>query len=109
MKDKIRKDCSNANMIIIPLLVSIVLCLGLSFEVADVKGLFLQRGPILREIFVRPASEFRKKQGILCRLTKPTYGIVEAGRQWAKIVEAWMLRRAGLKGMFGVNQGFFKR
>lgn len=108
MKNEIRKDFSNADMIIVRLLIGIALCIGFSFGVAGVKSAFLQSGPILREIFVRPAPEFWKRKGVLWKLTKLPYGIEEAGQHWAKRIKAWMLGPARLERVFGVKELFVK-
>lgn len=64
-KDVIRKDCSNADMVFIRLLVSIAVCVGFNFKVADVAGAFFQSSPIVLEIFLRPAPEFRKEKNFI--------------------------------------------
>lgn len=50
MKNEVRKDCSNAEMIVVRLPISVALCLGFCFGVADVKGAYLQSGPIRGDI-----------------------------------------------------------
>lgn len=49
------------------------------------------------------------RRGTFWRLLKLPYGIVEAGRQWQKVVEEWMLAGAGLARIFGITQLYVKR
>lgn len=116
-KESIRKDSSNAQLTIIRLLLSLVTFLNFDVKTADIKGAYLQSGPIKREVFVRPPKEWHEARQynrgkvwrILWKLTKLPYGIVEAGRQWMLTVEHWMLEVAGLQRIFGINQLFMKR
>ena len=48
-------------------------------------------------------------RGVLSRLLKLPYGIVESGRQWQKTVETWMLTEGGLQRFFGLSQLFIRR
>lgn len=83
-KDSIRKDSATAQLCVIRLLLSIVTFLGFRLGFADIKGAYLQSGPIQRQIYVRPPKEWQGTRGrlskILWKLTKLPYGIVEAGR-----------------------------
>lgn len=108
-KDKIRKDSSTAQFDVIRILLAVCTFIDMRLAMADIKGAYLQSGPIKREIFVRPPREWVGKRGQLWRLKKLPYGIVEAGRQWAKAVEDWMLSTAGLERLRGLNQLYVKR
>lgn len=112
-KDNIRKDSATAQLGVIRLLLSVSTLLGLQLATADIKGAYLQSGPIKRTIFVRPPKEHLYNQnhhrGTLWKLTKLPYGIVEAGRQWQKTVEDWMLTDVGLTRLFGIIQLFIRR
>lgn len=102
-KDCIRKDSSNAPLLVFRLLLSLVTFLGLRIGTADIKGAFLQSGPITRQIFVRPPREWPGLRGLLWKLLKLPYGIADAGRQWQKAVESWMLEIAGMERVFGLS------
>lgn len=65
MKHVFRKECSNADMIIIRLLLSVALCRNFVFGVAKVKEAYLQSGPIQMEIFVWPSQEFGNRNSII--------------------------------------------
>ena len=91
------------------LLLSLATFLGFRIGTADIKGAFLQSGPIMREIVVRPPREWASSRGTLWKLRKLPYGIVDAGSQWQKTVEAWMLEQAGIERVFGLSQLFVKR
>lgn len=108
-KDDVRKDSSTAQFDVIRLLLAVTTFLGMRLAMADVKGAYLQSGPIRREIYVRPPREWKGQRGTLWRLTKLPYGIVEAGRQWAKTVEEWMLTEGGLQRLHGLNQLYVRR
>ena len=108
-KDEIRKDSSTAQLFVIRLLLSIVTFLGFLLGMADIKGAYLQSGPIKREIYVRPLREWEGSRSTLWKLTKLPYGIVEAGRQWQKTIEAWMLGPGKLERVFGIGQLFVRR
>lgn len=112
-KDSIRKDSATTQLSMIRLLLSIVTFLGFRLGFADIKGAYLQSGPIQRQIFVRPPKEWQGARGmlwkVLWRLTKLPYGIVEAGRQWQKTIERWMLSEGGLESVFGLSQLFAQR
>ena len=112
-KDSIRKDSATAQLNIIRLLLSLVTFLGFRIGTADIKGAYLQSGPFQRAIYVRPPREWyrrhRSDRKVLWKLTKLPYGIVEAGRQWQKTVEDWMLTDGGLKRVFGLSQLFIRR
>lgn len=112
-KGEIRKDSSNAQLSIIRLLLSLVTFLGFAIKTADIKGAYLQSGPIKRDIYVRPPREWyfnhRYKKGTLWKLIKLPYGIVEAGRQWMLTIEHWMLTAGGMSRVFGISQLFVKR
>lgn len=87
--------------------IATILCFRLGC--LDIKGAYLQSGPIRREIFVRPPHECAKKRGIIWKLVKHPYGITEEGRQCAKVFEGWLLDVAGFERVFGVSQIFVKR
>lgn len=108
-KDNIRKDSSTAQFDVIRMLLAVCSFVGLRLAMADIKGAYLQSGPIKREVFVRPPREWLGTRGRLWKLKKLPYGIVEAGRQWAKTVEEWMLTTVGFERLRGLNQLYVKR
>lgn len=67
-KDDVRKDSSNAPLFVIRLLLSLVTFLGFRIGTADIKGAFLQSGPINRDIYVRPPRGWQRMRGILWKL-----------------------------------------
>lgn len=81
-KDDVRKDSSNAPLFVIRLLLSLVTFFGFRIATADIKGAFLQSGPIKRDLYVRPPRQWSTIQGILRKLLMLPYGIGDAGRQW---------------------------
>lgn len=109
MKGLIRFDASSARFDVIRMMLSIACLLGLISGCVDIKGAFLQSGPINRILYVRPPRELGLGSNVLWKLKKLPYGIAEAGRQWAKTIEDWMIREAGLERINGVSQLFLKR
>lgn len=109
MKDTIRKDSATAQFDVIRLICSIASILRMRLGCIDVKGAYLQSGPITRDIYVKPPRECNVPRGILWKLTKLPYGITEAGRQWAKVIEGWMTQEAGFCRVYGVPQLFVRR
>lgn len=112
-KDSVRKDSSNAQLSIVRLPLSLFTFLFFSIKTVDIKGAYLQSGPIKRDTYMRPSSGWSSKteyrKGTLWKLTKLPYGIVDAGRQWMLTVEEWMLSTAGMVRVFGVSQLFVKQ
>lgn len=107
-KDIIRKDAVAANLFITRLLLSIGTLLRFSFGVADIKGAFMQSGPITRVLFVKPPKLLQSNRNIYWKLKKLPYGVADASRQWLKVSDEWMLD-IGFTRVFGVNQLFVAR
>lgn len=104
----VRRDSASADLSVIRLVISLGVLLGFGFGTADVKGAYMQNGPIKRDIYVRPPKEFGMR-GKLWKLLRLPYGIVEAGRQWLCVIEQWMLHEYEMELVFGVDQLFAKR
>lgn len=109
MKDSVRKDSATAQFDVIRIVCSMATVLRLKLGCLDIKGAYLQSGPIRREIYVRPPKECGVNRGTIWKLVKLPYGITEAGRQWAKVFEGWLLSDANFERVFGVSQIFVKR
>ena len=108
-KGNIRVDSSNARFDLIRLMLSIACILGLEIGCIDVKSAYLQSGPISRELYIRPPREWDTKRGVVWKLIKLPYGIGEAGRQWAKAIEGWLVNDAQCLRVHGVSQLYIKR
>lgn len=112
-RDGIQNQSSNAQLPIIRLLFSLATFLKFQIKSADIKGEYLQIGPINRIIYVRPPRGWRNsmhyKRSYVWRLTKLPYGTVEADRQWMLTVEEWMLNTADGEIVFCVSQPFVQR
>lgn len=107
-KDIIRKDAIAANMFVTRLLISIGTLLGFSFGVADIKGAFMQSGPICRDLYVKAPKHMEPDRAIYWKLTKLPYGLSDASRQWLKVSDEWLLD-LGFVRVFGINQLFILR
>lgn len=109
MNDDVRKDSSTAQFDVIRILLSMATEVGVVLGHVDIKGAYRQSGPIQRTIYVRPPRELGLKRGILWKLTRLPYGIIEAGRQWAMVFEKWLISNAAMERVTGVDQLFVKR
>lgn len=106
---KVRRDSASAELFIVRLLLSIASMLGFTIATADVKGAYMQSGEINRDIFVRTFEPVSSPRGMLWKLLRLPYGIVEAGRQWLCAVEHWMTTEYKLAQVFGGVQLFCER
>lgn len=87
------KDSATAEFAIIRLLLSMAIFLQLRLGCIDIKGVYLQSGPIKRRIYVRLPPELGSPRNILWKIQKLPYGFTEAGRQLAKENESWIFKR----------------
>lgn len=106
-KGPIWSDSSNEQFDTIRLLLSLATHLGFCLGGIDVKALYLQSGPITRDLFVRLPSQHEKRCGKLWKLTKFPYGVSKAGRQWAKAIETWQTNEANIERVHGISQFMF--
>lgn len=109
LKDDIRKDSATAQFHVIRLLLSIAATLGMRLGVVDISGAYMQSGPIKRQLYVRPPREWVTQRGMIWKLLKLPYGVTEAGRQWAMVMEEWLTKEAGMDRVNGISQLFIKR
>lgn len=108
-KGTIRSDSANVQFDIFRLLLSLATMLDFRLGCVDVTAAYLQSGPISRELFVRPPREYQTKRGVVWKLIKLSYGISEAGRQWAKTIESWLLHDQKMVRVNGISQLYLKR
>jgi len=116
-KHTVRKDSAAAQFDVVRILLCVCSIKGLRLGKVDVKRAYLQSGPIRREIFVRPPREWhyfcyrnhRSPRSVLWKLDKLPYGIVEAGRQWQKTAELWLLDEMCFERISSLSQLFVKR
>lgn len=79
MKDDIRKDSSTAQFNVIRMTLSKATDMDDVLGHVEIRGAYIQSGPIQRTIYVRPPRKWEAQEEILWRLTKLPYGIKEAG------------------------------
>lgn len=108
-KDMVRSDCAAADMMIVRMMISLATILGFNMATADIKGAYMQSGPIQREVYVRPPKDCHRKRGMVWKLLKLPYGLTDAGRQWLLRAENWLLGDAGMERVDGVNQMFTRK
>lgn len=110
MKDEIRKDSATAQFNVIRLMLAMATFFPMRLGVIDISGAYMQSGPIKREMYVRPPREWDgTARGRVWKLTKLPYGVSEAGRQWATVIEDWLTNKMGMETVTGVSQLFIKR
>ena len=106
-KDFVRKDSRTAQFPIIRTLICLCILLDLSFATLDIKSAYLQAGKFPRTIFVRPPKGWAKP-GVVWRILKPAYGLVESGRLWQLAIERWF-NKISIFEANGLPQLFVKR
>lgn len=110
MKGDIRKDAARDQFDVIRLLVILVTMLHISLGIVDIKGAYIQSGLIKRKIYIRPPLNWKKSaRGTLWKLLKQLYGIIEAGRKWATVIEEYLLTDLKLEKNFSVRNMLVKR
>lgn len=75
------RDSATADLSVIRLIISLATILGFQIVTADVKGAYMQSGPIQREIYVRPPTCIDKPRNTIRKLQRIPYGIAKAGFQ----------------------------
>lgn len=108
-RNGVRRDSASAELFVIRFLLSLAVLLGFKVWTADVKGAYMQSGLIDRLLFVRPPRGWNGPRGVLWRLLRLPYGIVEAGRQWLCCIEHWMIRVYRLVRVKSIDQLFIER
>lgn len=84
IRKTVRKDSATVQFDVIRILLSLATLFAFRLACIDIKGAYLQSGPIRLCIYVRPPQELELQRNILSSLRKLPYSITEAGRQWAK-------------------------
>lgn len=97
----------------IRLLLFLAVMLGFRIGATDVKGAYMKSGPTTRDLYVRPPKElislFPELINIIWKLLRLPYGVCEAGRQWAKRIEEWLLSICGFERVQGASQLYILR
>lgn len=88
-KESLRSDCATAQFPIIRLLVAMAAIFKFRLGCIDITGAFLQNPPIERDIYVQPPRGW-SDPGMLWKLLKPAYGLVESGRMWQLLIDQWL-------------------
>lgn len=108
-KETVRADCVAAYMLIVMHILCLGTCLGFKFGSADIKGSFMQSGPITRQVYVRPPRDCPHNRGAFWKLLNSHMGFSkQAGRGFLKI-EDWMMNEYGLERVFDDLELFVKR
>ena len=78
-KEEIKTDAPTAMKVNVKLFYLLAAYFGWSVRSADVKAAFLQGADLDREVYVRPPKE-RRVSGVIWRMVKRVYGLVDASR-----------------------------
>lgn len=111
-KDTVRSDSTNAQFDVIRLLLFMAVILHFRIGVLDIKGAYMKSGDIQRLLYVRPPRDlilmYRELRNVLWKLLRMPYGISEAGRQWARVIEHWLFDYYGFERVIGLGQFYIK-
>ena len=88
-KAGLRTDSATAQFGTIRMLLSFSVLLKLRLLSLDISGAYLQAEPLTRDIFVRPPPGWALS-GIVWKMLRPAYGLVESGRLWQLAIESWL-------------------
>ena len=106
-KESLRTDSATAQFPIIRIVISTSVILGFKLAFIDIKSAYLQAGDLPRLIYVKPPPGWAPP-GMVWRLLKPAYGLVESGRLWLLAIERWF-STVGIFEVPGLPQLFAKR
>lgn len=110
MMNEVRKHSATAQFDVIRLMISMTTLLPYRLGIVDISGAYIKSGPIKWKVYVRPPKEWNgTKTGNIWELLKLSYGITEAGRQWATVLEGWLTEGMGIERINGVSQLFLRR
>lgn len=59
-------------------------------------------------MYVRVPKELNEYRRIVWQVLKMPNGITEAGRQWAVVIEEWIINKARFETVRGISQLFLK-
>ena len=104
--ESLRTDSSTAQFPVIRLVLSLATILRFAVSSIDITGAYIQAGEIQRDIYMRPPRGWSAHPGVLWKLEKPAYGLVDSGRIWQLYAEDWLLSY-GLQQLQGLPQFFF--
>lgn len=82
----VRRDSAPADLAIVRIVVALAQILNFTLATANVKGAYMESGPILRNIFAKPRKKLCPRHS-LWKLLRLPYSMMEAGRQWFCAVE----------------------
>jgi hypothetical protein len=106
-RDALRIDSQTAQSSVIGLILAIAMLHKFTVGSIDLVAAYLQSGPLLRRVFVRPPRG-RTKPGYLWRLLRPAYGLVVSGRLWQLAIKKGIFGRSFVV-ILGAPQNFVPR
>lgn len=109
LKHSIRKYSTMAQLDMIRLLLSLSIISSFRVRCLVIKAAYMRSGRITRCIYIGPPLEVGAEMGKMWLLRKMTYGIMEAGIQWTKVIEDWILNKENFHRLKGTSQLYVKR
>lgn len=76
-----KKDSPTVTKPVIRIMFSIAAAYTWNIEALDITSAFLQAKGTMREVYVKPPADIRKR-GLLWKLKKPLYGLGDSARRW---------------------------
>lgn len=86
-KGMIRSDLASVQFYIFRLLLSLATDSKFNMGCVGSKAMYLQSGPMLRDLNIRPRREHNHMRGTVWKLKRLRDGFCKAGRRWAKALE----------------------
>lgn len=108
-KDKLRKDAIGADMTTTRMVLEFGMMMNFTFGVAGIKGTYMQSSPVHRDIFIITPSAYKKRHLVYWKLLALAYGVFDAGRQWLKTSDLWIIEDLGMHFLIWAHQVFIRR
>lgn len=91
------------------LVMAIGVLMKFTFGIADIRGIVMQSGPDHRDMFIVPPEAYVMRPKVYRKLLELSYGVRDAGREWLKTSDIWILKDMVMKLLIGAHQVIMKR
>ena len=106
-KHEVPSDCATVQFPVIRMILSLCALYPSHLASIDITGTYLQGKPLDRNIFMRPPKGWCRK-GVVWKLIRPAYGLVDSGKIWQLTIENCLLKN-GYEQVAGIPQFFISR